>query len=121
MRRPLARGRMPDPLAEDLVRTESDIHNQERNLEGKRQEAASMRAQFDSDIARFRELKKVEAEQNRRARCAADAETSRYRRPELPKPPAPRSLWLNSSTTLSATCTTGTTTSCAMRSNGAIV
>ena len=58
-------GPIPDRLAEELVRTESDIHNQERNLDGKRQEVAAMKAQFDSDIARFRELKKAEAEQNR--------------------------------------------------------
>ena len=58
-------GQMPERLAEDLVRTESDIRNQQRNLDGKRQEASTMRAQFDSDIARFRELKKVESDQNR--------------------------------------------------------
>ena len=60
-------GQMPDRLAEDLVRTESDIRNQQRNLDGKRQEAASMKAQFDSDIARFRELKKAETDQVRAA------------------------------------------------------
>lgn len=58
-------GQLPDRLAEDLVRTENDIRNQQHNLDGKRLEASSMRAQFDSDIARFRELKKAEAEQNR--------------------------------------------------------
>ncbi len=58
-------GQLPDRLAEDLVRTENDIRNQQHNLDGKRQEASSMKSQFDSDIARFRELKKAEAEQNR--------------------------------------------------------
>jgi hypothetical protein len=41
--------------------------------------------------------------------------------PVLPKPPAPRRLVANSSTTFSFTCTTGTTTSCAMRSIGLMV
>ena len=38
--------------------------------------------------------------------------------PVLPKPPWPRALSTNSSTTLNPTCITGTTTSCAMRSMG---
>jgi len=42
-------------------------------------------------------------------------------RPVLPKPPAPRALTSKSSTTLSLTCTTGTTTNCARRSMGSIV
>jgi Domain of unknown function (DUF4124) len=58
-------GPMPDRVAEDMVRTESDIINQQRNLDGKRQEALSMKEQFDSDIARFRQLKRVETEMNR--------------------------------------------------------
>ncbi len=58
-------GPMPDRVAEDIVRTESDIVNQERNLDGKRQEALSVKEQFDSDIERFRQLKKVESELNR--------------------------------------------------------
>ena len=41
--------------------------------------------------------------------------------PVLPKPPAPRLLASNSSTTLSFTWTTGTTTSCAIRSIGLMV
>ena len=57
---------LPERLAEDLVRTESDIRNQQRNLDGKRLEATTMRAQFDSDIARFRELKKTEAAEQAR-------------------------------------------------------
>src|SRR6185503_9864527 len=42
-------------------------------------------------------------------------------RPVLPKPPAPRRLAPKSSTTLKATCTTGTTTSWASRSIGLMV
>ena len=38
--------------------------------------------------------------------------------PVLPKPPAPRSLSANASTTFSATWSTGTITSCAIRSSG---
>jgi hypothetical protein len=48
---------MPDQVAEDLVRVGSDIHTQQQNLQQKRSEDATMRAQFDSDIARFKELK----------------------------------------------------------------
>lgn len=50
---------LPDRIAEDLVRTENDIRGQTRNLEGKRQEATAMKAQFDADIARFREMKRT--------------------------------------------------------------
>jgi len=48
---------MPDQMAEDLVRVGNDIRTQEENLREKRAEAASMSQQFDSDIARYRELK----------------------------------------------------------------
>jgi len=48
---------MPDQMAEDLVRVGNDIRTQEENLREKRAEAASMSQQFDSDIARFKELK----------------------------------------------------------------
>ena len=41
--------------------------------------------------------------------------------PELPKPPAPRAVLANSSTTSNSTCTTGTMTICAMRSPGLTV
>lgn len=58
-------GPMPDRVAEDMVRTESDIINQQRNLDGKRQESLSMKEQFDSDIARFRQLKKGETDAGR--------------------------------------------------------
>ncbi len=48
---------MPDQVAEDLVRIRNDIRTQQHNLLEKRSEEAATRAQFDSDISRFRELK----------------------------------------------------------------
>lgn len=51
--------RMTDQMAEDLVRVGSDIRTQEENLREKRSEAAAMSRQFDSDIARFKELKGI--------------------------------------------------------------
>lgn len=51
---------LPERLAEDLVRTTTDIATQKRNLEAKRLELEHMKSQFASDIARFRELKKIE-------------------------------------------------------------
>ena len=48
--------RMPDDLAEDLVRTANEARNQRKALDAKRKEQADMRAQFEADIQRFREL-----------------------------------------------------------------
>ena len=48
---------MPEGLAEDIARSESDILTQERNLKRKRDERAALNAQFDADIARFKELR----------------------------------------------------------------
>jgi Domain of unknown function (DUF4124) len=48
---------MSDQLAEDLVRVDNDIHTQQDNLREKRSEETTMRRQFESDIARFKELK----------------------------------------------------------------
>ncbi len=48
---------MPDQLAEDLVRVSSDIRTQETNLRQKRSEQTVMNQEFESDIARFKELK----------------------------------------------------------------
>lgn len=50
---------MTDQLAEDLVRVGGDITTQEENLREKRSEAATMSRQFESDIARFKELKGI--------------------------------------------------------------
>jgi len=48
--------RMPDDLAEELVSVSSEARNQRRALEAKRKEESDMRAQFEADIARYREL-----------------------------------------------------------------
>jgi hypothetical protein len=48
---------MSDQLAEDLVRVDNDLHTQQENLREKRSEATTMSKQFESDIARFKELK----------------------------------------------------------------
>jgi phage shock protein A len=48
--------RMPDDLAEDLVRTANELRSQRTGLDAKHQEQSDMRAQFESDIQRFREL-----------------------------------------------------------------
>lgn len=53
---------MPDHLAEDLVRTVNEMRSQQRNLETKRTETQKLREQFGRDIARFKELKKIETE-----------------------------------------------------------
>jgi hypothetical protein len=50
---------MSDQVAEDLVRTGNDIRTQQENLSEKRSEEETMRKQFDSDIARFKELKGI--------------------------------------------------------------
>jgi hypothetical protein len=50
---------MSDQVAEDLVRVDNDIHTQEENLREKRSEEATMSKQFESDIARFKELKGI--------------------------------------------------------------
>jgi len=48
---------MSDETAEDLVHTAKDIWTQQDNLREKQTEESNMRQQFDSDIARFKELK----------------------------------------------------------------
>ena len=53
--RPDAR-RMPDDLAEQLVRASNEVRTQRRSMDRHKQEQFSVRAQFEADIARFREL-----------------------------------------------------------------
>jgi hypothetical protein len=48
--------RMPDDLAEQLVRGSSESISQRKALEKQRQELLDVRAQFDADSARYREL-----------------------------------------------------------------
>ncbi|HZO23608.1 MAG TPA: DUF4124 domain-containing protein [Steroidobacteraceae bacterium] len=53
--RPEAR-RMPDDLAEDLVRTLNELHTQSGVLVTKGEEEKALRAQFQADIERYRQL-----------------------------------------------------------------
>ncbi len=48
--------RMPDDLAEQLVRTANEVRSQRKSLDRRHQEALALRAQFDADISRYREL-----------------------------------------------------------------
>jgi hypothetical protein len=48
--------RMPDDVAENLVRTVDEMRQQSSALGAKSEEEKTLRAQFDSDIARYREL-----------------------------------------------------------------
>jgi len=52
---PTAR-RMPDDLAEQLVRGQSEVNSQRKALERKRQELVDVRSQFDADSVRFTQL-----------------------------------------------------------------
>ena len=56
--RPEAR-RMPDDLAEDLVRTLNELRTQNAALMAKNEEVSAMRAQFQTDIERYRELREA--------------------------------------------------------------
>jgi hypothetical protein len=47
---------MPDDLAEDLVRTLNEMRTQTGDLASKGEEEAQLRAQFQADIERYREL-----------------------------------------------------------------
>ena len=53
--RPDAR-RMPDDVAENLVRTLDEVRTQSSALLAKSEEEKTLRAQFDADIARYQEL-----------------------------------------------------------------
>lgn len=48
--------KMPDDLAEELVRTTNEMRAQHTNLDSRTQEQAQVRAQFAADIARFQQL-----------------------------------------------------------------
>jgi len=48
--------RMPDDMAEELVRSSGEARAQRKALDKRRQEQVNVRAQFDADIARYREL-----------------------------------------------------------------
>jgi hypothetical protein len=51
--------KMPDDLAEDLVRTMNEMKAQKNAIEAKGAEENALRAQFQADIERYRELRKV--------------------------------------------------------------
>ena len=51
--------RMPDDLAEDLVRTMNEMKTQKTAVAAKDAEESALRAQFQADIERYRELRKV--------------------------------------------------------------
>jgi hypothetical protein len=59
--RPEAR-RMPDDLAENLVRTVNELKALDRELAGKMQEEATLRAQFQADIERYRALHTIHSQ-----------------------------------------------------------
>ena len=48
--------RMPDDLAETLVRTVNELHEQSSALAAQGQQESELRAQFDADIERYRQL-----------------------------------------------------------------
>lgn len=53
--------RLPDDLAEDLVHTLNEMNTQSNALTAKNEEVAAVKAQFDSDIQRYRELHEAHA------------------------------------------------------------
>jgi hypothetical protein len=54
--------RMPDDLAEDLVRTLNEMRTQSSALAAKGQEETALKEQFQADIERYRELHVVHAQ-----------------------------------------------------------
>lgn len=54
--------RMPDDLAEDLVRTLNEMRSQTEALTSKSQEETTLRTQFQADIERYRELHAAHAD-----------------------------------------------------------
>jgi hypothetical protein len=50
---------MPEGMAEDIQRAESDIRTQEVNLLKRHKERETVNAQFDADVVRFKELRKL--------------------------------------------------------------
>jgi hypothetical protein len=54
--------RMPDDLAENLVRTLNEVRLQSAALAAKGQEEKTLRDQFDADIKRYRELHTIHSQ-----------------------------------------------------------
>jgi len=53
---------MPDDLAEDLVRTINELREQTNALAAHKEEETQLRAQFQSDIERYRELHTIHSQ-----------------------------------------------------------
>jgi hypothetical protein len=53
--------RMPDDLAEDLVRTSNEVRAQTNSLAAKGQEEAELHARFQADIDRYKQLRPIRA------------------------------------------------------------
>jgi hypothetical protein len=56
-------GRLPDDLAEQLVRTLNEMRTQNNSLAARDQQEAAIRTQFQADIDRYRELRSAENSQ----------------------------------------------------------
>ena len=54
--------RMPDDVAENLVRTVDEMRQQIASLTAKAEEEKTLRSQFDADIARYQELHTIHAQ-----------------------------------------------------------
>jgi hypothetical protein len=67
--------RMPDDLAENLVRTVNELRVQSSALAAKGAEEAGLRAQFQSDIERYRELHAIHSQSGSAAPPRAAAAT----------------------------------------------
>lgn len=49
--------RMPDDLAQELVQTLSELHGQDQAIQARTEQESQVKAQFQSDIERFEQLK----------------------------------------------------------------
>jgi hypothetical protein len=54
--------RLPDDLAEDLVRTLNELQSQSNVLLAKNEEVSALKAQFQTDIERYRQLREASAQ-----------------------------------------------------------
>ena len=50
---------MPEGMAGDLARAEADIKTQEVNLQKRRDERVAVNKQFDKDVARYKQLRRI--------------------------------------------------------------
>lgn len=109
---------IPADLSAEISHAERGIEGYRREIETRRVDQERIRAQFDADIARFQGTQGLAA---RGLNPVAALPDCRQDRPELPNPPAPRSLSSKDSTTSKRTCTTGRITIWAIRSPGSMV